>query len=320
MLCDTAAHPRSSAEVPVATMKMSLGVVIVFSSLLLPAQVNSGAQHYHEGVRILKQYSQVWDMPQADADRASEEFRLAIAADPSIAEAYFNRAKLLMLKATIDKSGKLHASPEVAEDLHIYLRLRPNGSAVYEARTLLEELSNDSGGPADNAPIPANSQQEQQSNQGLIGRDSGCISISTGNSIGSRSDEVKGGGNPSLVKVSFKNTCSLPVGLIYCWRKDVKDSNPDRNWGPVWYCESSSRVLESASVTNDPHDWQLMPGRSLSSQDYNLTGEGKAYADRNWGGSSYSLRVGSEQDPSSHLADICVDRLDSSTWVCRDVR
>jgi tetratricopeptide (TPR) repeat protein len=72
------------------------------------------------------------------ADVAAQEFDKAVAADPSRADAYFQKGIALAAKATTDKSGKVVVPPGTEEAFNKYLELQPNGPYADAAKAQLE--------------------------------------------------------------------------------------------------------------------------------------------------------------------------------------
>lgn len=70
-------------------------------------------------------------------DQATEAFDKAIAADPTYAEAYYQKAINLLGKATLDKSNKMVAPPGTAEAFNKYLELEPTGRHAEEVKGML---------------------------------------------------------------------------------------------------------------------------------------------------------------------------------------
>jgi tetratricopeptide (TPR) repeat protein len=70
-------------------------------------------------------------------DQATAAFDKAIAADPSYAEAYYQKAINLLGKATLDKSNKMVAPPGTAEAFNKYLELEPTGRHAEEVKGML---------------------------------------------------------------------------------------------------------------------------------------------------------------------------------------
>lgn len=70
-------------------------------------------------------------------DQATAAFDKAIGADPSYAEAYYQKAVNLLGKATLDKSNKMVAPPGTAEAFNKYLELEPTGRHAEEVKQML---------------------------------------------------------------------------------------------------------------------------------------------------------------------------------------
>lgn len=70
-------------------------------------------------------------------DQATEAFDKATAADPTYAEAYYQKAVNLLGKATLDKSNKMVAPPGTAEAFNKYLELEPTGPHADEVKGML---------------------------------------------------------------------------------------------------------------------------------------------------------------------------------------
>jgi len=64
----------------------------------------------------------------------------AIAADPTLADAYFIKGSILISKATIDAKGKQSFPPGTAEALQKYLDLAPTGPHAQDAKDLLSAV------------------------------------------------------------------------------------------------------------------------------------------------------------------------------------
>jgi tetratricopeptide (TPR) repeat protein len=73
-------------------------------------------------------------------DDANTAFDKAIAADPTQAEAYYQKGVNLLGKATVDPDGKMNAPPEVAQNLNKYLELAPTGPNAQAAKDMLASL------------------------------------------------------------------------------------------------------------------------------------------------------------------------------------
>ena len=70
-------------------------------------------------------------------DQATEAFDKATTADPTYAEAYYQKAVNLLGKATLDKSNKMVAPPGTAEAFNKYLELEPTGRHAEEVKGML---------------------------------------------------------------------------------------------------------------------------------------------------------------------------------------
>ena len=70
-------------------------------------------------------------------DQATEAFDQATTADPTFAEAYYQKAVNLLGKATLDKSNKMVAPPGTAEAFNKYLELEPTGKHADEVKGML---------------------------------------------------------------------------------------------------------------------------------------------------------------------------------------
>jgi tetratricopeptide (TPR) repeat protein len=76
----------------------------------------------------------------AQNEAAGEEFKKAIAADPTYADAQYQYGVYLASKATADKSGKIVAAPGTTEALQKYLELKPDGPFAPSAKELIAQL------------------------------------------------------------------------------------------------------------------------------------------------------------------------------------
>ena len=85
------------------------------------AQLNpaGAAQYYYNQGAVLTNSGKV--------DEANAAFDKSIAADPTKADAYYQKGVNLINKATTDKSGKVIPAPGTAEALNKYLELQPTG-------------------------------------------------------------------------------------------------------------------------------------------------------------------------------------------------
>jgi tetratricopeptide (TPR) repeat protein len=73
-------------------------------------------------------------------ETAGEEFKKAIDADPTYAEAQYQYGLFLTSKATTDKAGKIVVPPGTIEALQKYLELKPDGSFAASAKELIAGL------------------------------------------------------------------------------------------------------------------------------------------------------------------------------------
>jgi Tfp pilus assembly protein PilF len=76
----------------------------------------------------------------AQNEAAGDEFKKAIAADPTYADAQYQYGLYLTSKATTDKSGKIIAAPGTIEALQKYLDLKPDGPFAPSAKELIAGL------------------------------------------------------------------------------------------------------------------------------------------------------------------------------------
>ena len=77
---------------------------------------------------------------QGKVDEANQAFDKAITADPTKAEAYYQKGVNLLGKATLGKDGKMVPVPGTVEALNKYLALSPNGRNAQAAKDLLATL------------------------------------------------------------------------------------------------------------------------------------------------------------------------------------
>jgi tetratricopeptide (TPR) repeat protein len=77
---------------------------------------------------------------QGSADAANQAFDLAIAADPTRAEAYYQKGVNLLAKATLGKDNTMVPVPGTAEALNKYLELAPDGKYAQSAKELLASI------------------------------------------------------------------------------------------------------------------------------------------------------------------------------------
>jgi len=64
----------------------------------------------------------------------------AIAADPNKADAYYIKGSLLLASSSLDKDGKVKATPGTAEALNKYLELAPDGQHAADVKQMLEYI------------------------------------------------------------------------------------------------------------------------------------------------------------------------------------
>lgn len=74
------------------------------------------------------------------SDVAIAYYDKAIAADPTLADAYYQKGVALLGKATVDKSGKMVAPSGTEEAFDKYLELAPNGPNAEAAKQMLETI------------------------------------------------------------------------------------------------------------------------------------------------------------------------------------
>jgi tetratricopeptide (TPR) repeat protein len=73
-------------------------------------------------------------------DEAIQAFDKTIAADPTRADAYYQKGVNLLGKATLGKDGKMVPAPGTAEALNKYLELAPTGKFAQPAKDLLASI------------------------------------------------------------------------------------------------------------------------------------------------------------------------------------
>ena len=71
------------------------------------------------------------------AKAALDAFEKAIAADPAMADAYYQKGTILIGQATLGKDNKMSAPPGTAEAFQKYLELKPTGPHAEEAKAML---------------------------------------------------------------------------------------------------------------------------------------------------------------------------------------
>jgi tetratricopeptide (TPR) repeat protein len=64
----------------------------------------------------------------------------AIAADPNKADAYYIKGSLMLASSSLDKDGKVKATPGTAEALNKYLELAPDGPHAADVKQMLEYI------------------------------------------------------------------------------------------------------------------------------------------------------------------------------------
>jgi tetratricopeptide (TPR) repeat protein len=77
---------------------------------------------------------------QGKPDEANQAFDKAIVADPTRAEAYYQKGVNLLGKATLGKDGKMIPVPGTVEALNKYLEIAPDGKNAQAAKELLATL------------------------------------------------------------------------------------------------------------------------------------------------------------------------------------
>jgi tetratricopeptide (TPR) repeat protein len=96
----------------------------------------------------------------AQNDAAGEEFKKAIAADPTYADAQYQYGLFLTSKATADPSGKIIAAPGTIEALQKYLELKPDGPFAASAKELIASLGGTVSTSYTNPNAPANKKKK----------------------------------------------------------------------------------------------------------------------------------------------------------------
>ena len=76
----------------------------------------------------------------AQNEAAGDEFKKAIAADPTYADAHYQYGLYLTSKATTDAAGKIIPAPGTLESLQKYLELKPDGPFAQSAKELIAGL------------------------------------------------------------------------------------------------------------------------------------------------------------------------------------
>lgn len=98
--------------------------------------------YFNEGAVMTNVGSRTTDPVQhaAQLKAANDAFDKAIAADPTYAEAYFQKGANGVNMATMDKNGKTIVPPGTAEAFQKYLEIAPTGPHAEEAKQLLTAL------------------------------------------------------------------------------------------------------------------------------------------------------------------------------------
>ena len=98
--------------------------------------------YFNEGAIMTNVGSRVTDPEKhaATLKAANDAFDKAIAADPTYAEAYFQKGANGVNMATMDKQGKTIVPPGTAEAFQKYLEIAPTGPHAEEAKQLLTAL------------------------------------------------------------------------------------------------------------------------------------------------------------------------------------
>jgi len=91
----------------------------------------AGQCYYNQGAVLTNQ---------GKAEAAERAFDQSIAADPSRADAYYQKGILLLSRATLGKDNKMIPAPGTAEALQKYLELAPEGAYAQSAKDLLASL------------------------------------------------------------------------------------------------------------------------------------------------------------------------------------
>ena len=91
----------------------------------------AGQCYYNQGAILTNQ---------GNADDANQAFDKAIAADPTRAEAYYQKGVNLLAKATLGKDNKMVPAPGTAEAFNKYLELAPDGPYAQSAKNLLASI------------------------------------------------------------------------------------------------------------------------------------------------------------------------------------
>jgi tetratricopeptide (TPR) repeat protein len=97
----------------------------------------------------------------AQNEAAGDEFKKAIAADPTYADAHYQYGLYLTSKATTDPTGKIIAAPGTIESLQKYLELKPDGPFAQSAKELIAGLGGSVNTTFVNPNAPANNKKKK---------------------------------------------------------------------------------------------------------------------------------------------------------------
>jgi len=97
----------------------------------------------------------------AQNDAAGEEFKKAIAADPTYADAQYQYGVFLTSKASTDPTGKIVPAPGTIEALQKYLELKPDGPFAQSAKELIAGLGATVSTTFQNPNAPANNKKKK---------------------------------------------------------------------------------------------------------------------------------------------------------------
>jgi tetratricopeptide (TPR) repeat protein len=99
----------------------------------------AGAGNYYLHMGILLYNGNVKSDP-AVTKQAADAFDKAIAADPTIADAYYFKGNTLMGLVKMDSNNKIIAAPGTVEAFQKYLELKPDGPYAADAKSMLAAL------------------------------------------------------------------------------------------------------------------------------------------------------------------------------------
>jgi tetratricopeptide (TPR) repeat protein len=94
-------------------------------------------------------------------EAAGDEFKKAIGADPTYADAQYQYGVYLASKATTDASGKIVAAPGTTEALQKYLELKPDGPFAPSAKELIAQLGGSVSTTFSNPNAPASNKKKK---------------------------------------------------------------------------------------------------------------------------------------------------------------